>query len=175
MNIQEPLPRAAAVYVDFNRDFMQGRTGSIGMAVLVPCRFLSRFLASKNQSGFLATERALLVSLQDFRINLDFNQDFMHSRTGSIGIAVLVPLSISISISIRKIDTVEQYLNALPVTLTNAPGDFAHTGCFSFQAVGCLLLYQSLMPICNISTSQSTSNLFLFDYQVVETLCHHNT
>jgi hypothetical protein len=55
MNIHEPLPRAAAVYVDFN-------------------------------------------------------QDFMHSRTGSIGIAVLVPLSISISISIRKIDIVEQYL-----------------------------------------------------------------
>jgi hypothetical protein len=76
------------------------------MAVLVPCRFLSRFLASKNQSGFLATERAVLVPLQDFRINLDFNQDFMHSRTGSIEIAVLVPLSISI----RKIDTVEQYL-----------------------------------------------------------------
>jgi hypothetical protein len=90
---------------------MHSRTGSIGMAVLVPCRFLSRFLASKNQSGFLATERAQLVPLQDFRINLDFNQDFMHSRTGSIEIAVLVPLSISISISIRKIDTVEQYLN----------------------------------------------------------------
>jgi hypothetical protein len=34
----------------------------------------------------------------------------MHSRTGSKGIAVLVPLSISISISIRKIDIVEQYL-----------------------------------------------------------------
>jgi hypothetical protein len=89
---------------------MHSRTGSIGMAVLVPCQFLSRFLASKNQSGFLATERALLVPLQDFRINLDFNQDFMHSRTESIGIAVLVPLSISISISIRKIDIIEQYL-----------------------------------------------------------------
>jgi hypothetical protein len=115
MNIHEPLPRAAAVYVDFNQDFMHSRTGSIGMAVLVPCRFLSRFLASKNQSGFLATERAVLVPLQDFRINLDFNQDFMHSRTGSIGIAVLVPLSISISISIsisnRKIDIVEQGLS----------------------------------------------------------------
>jgi uncharacterized membrane protein len=115
MNIHEPLPRAAAVYVDFNQDFMHSQTGSIGMAVLVPCRFLSRFLANKNQSGFLATERALLVPLQDFRINLDFNQDFMHSRTGSIGIAVLVPLSISvsisISISIRKIDIVEQGLS----------------------------------------------------------------
>ena len=90
---------------------MHSGTWSIGMAVLVPCRFQSRFLARKNQSGFLATERALLVPLQDFRINLDFNQDFMHSRTGSIGIAVLVPLSISISISIRKIDIVEQALS----------------------------------------------------------------
>jgi hypothetical protein len=53
----------------------------------------------------------VLVPLQDFRINLDFNQDFMHSRTGSIGIAVLVPLSISISISYRKIDIVEQGLS----------------------------------------------------------------
>jgi hypothetical protein len=61
MNIHEPLPHAAAVYVDFNQDFMHSRTGSIGMAVLVPCRFQSRFLAFKNQSGFLATERAVLV------------------------------------------------------------------------------------------------------------------
>jgi uncharacterized membrane protein len=119
MNIHESLPRAAAVYVDFNQDLMHSRTGSIGMAVLVPCRFLSRFLASKNQSGFLATERALFVPLQDFRINLDFNQDFMHSRTGSIGIAVLVPLSISISISIRKIDIVEQYLNIRPTAISH--------------------------------------------------------
>jgi hypothetical protein len=109
MNIYEPRPcAAAAIYVDFNQDFMHSRTWSIGMAVLVPCRFQSRFLASKNQSGFLAT--GLLVRLQDFRINLDFNQDFMHSGTGSIGIAVLVPLSISISISIRKIDIMEQCL-----------------------------------------------------------------
>jgi hypothetical protein len=111
MNIHEPPPRAAAVYVDFNQDFMHSGTWSIGMAMLVPCRFQSRFLARKNQSGFLATERTLLVPLQDFRINLDFNQDFMHSETGSIVIAVLVPLSISISISIRKIDIVEQALS----------------------------------------------------------------
>jgi hypothetical protein len=115
MNIHEPRPRAAAIYVDFNQDFMHSGTWSIGMAVLVPCRFQSRFLARKNQSGFLATERAVFVPLQDFRINLDFNQDFMHSGTGSIGIAVLVPLSISISISIsisnRKIDIVEQALS----------------------------------------------------------------
>jgi hypothetical protein len=52
-----------------------------------------------------------IVPLQDFRINLDFNQDFMHSRTESIEIAVLVPLSISISTSIRKIDIVEQGLS----------------------------------------------------------------
>jgi hypothetical protein len=113
MNIHEPRPRAAAIYVDFNQDFMHSGTWSIGMAVLVPCRFQSRFLARKNQSGFLATERAVLVPLQDFRINLDFNQDFMHSGTGSIGIAVLVPLSISISISIRKIDIMEQCLLCL--------------------------------------------------------------
>jgi hypothetical protein len=49
MNIHEPLPHAAAVYVDFNQDFMHSRTGSIGMAVLVPCRFQSRFLACKNK------------------------------------------------------------------------------------------------------------------------------
>jgi hypothetical protein len=77
MNIHEPRPRAAAIYVDFNQDFMHSGTWSIGMAVLVPCRFQSRFLARKNQSGFLATERAVFVPLQDFRINLDFNQDFM--------------------------------------------------------------------------------------------------
>jgi hypothetical protein len=41
----------------------------------------------------------------------------MHSRTGSIGIAVLVPLSISISISYRKIDIVEQYLNDVMCSL----------------------------------------------------------
>jgi hypothetical protein len=117
MNIHEPRPRAAAIYVDFNQDFMHSGTWSIGMAVLVPCRFQSRFLARKNQSGFLATERAVFVPLQDFRINLDFNQDFMHSGTGSIGIAVLVPLSISISISIRKIDIVEQ---ALSISTRNA-------------------------------------------------------
>jgi hypothetical protein len=54
MNIHEPRPRAAAIYVDFNQDFMHSGTWSIGMAVLVPCRFQSRFLARKNQSGFLA-------------------------------------------------------------------------------------------------------------------------
>jgi hypothetical protein len=80
------------------------------MAVLVPCRFQSRFLACKNQSGFLATERAVLVPLQDFRINLDFNHRNRHSGTNAVEIAVLDTLSISISISIRKIDIVEQYL-----------------------------------------------------------------
>jgi hypothetical protein len=90
---------------------MHSRTGSIGMAVLVPCRFQSRFLACKNQSGFLATERAVLVPLQDFRINLDFNHRNRHSGTDAIvEIAVLDTLSISIS----KIDTVEQYLNGHP-------------------------------------------------------------
>jgi hypothetical protein len=81
MNIHEPRPRAPAIYVDFNQDFMHSGTWSIGMAVLVPCRFLSRFLASQNQSGFLATERAVFVPLQDFRINLDFNQENRHNGT----------------------------------------------------------------------------------------------
>jgi hypothetical protein len=36
MNIHEPRPRAAAIYVDFNQDFMHSGTGSIGIAVLVP-------------------------------------------------------------------------------------------------------------------------------------------
>jgi hypothetical protein len=36
MNIHEPRPRAAAIYVDFNQDFMHSGTWSIGMAVLVP-------------------------------------------------------------------------------------------------------------------------------------------
>jgi hypothetical protein len=82
------------------------------MAVLVPYRFQSRFLACKNQSGFLATERAVLVPLQDTKTNLDFNHRNRHSRTDAVEIAVLDTLSISISISIRKIDVVEQYLNS---------------------------------------------------------------
>jgi hypothetical protein len=63
MNIHEPRPRAAAnFYVDFNQDFKHSGTWSIGMAVLVPCRFQSRFLARKNQAGFLATESARSVA-----------------------------------------------------------------------------------------------------------------
>jgi hypothetical protein len=88
MNIHEPLPHAAVVYVDFYQDFMHSQTGSIGMAALVSCRFQSRFLACKNQSGFLATERTL-VPLQDFKINLDCNHRNRHSRTDAVEIAVL--------------------------------------------------------------------------------------
>jgi hypothetical protein len=70
MNIHEPLPRAAAVYVDFNQDFMHSRTGSIGMTVLVPL--------------------SISISISNRKIDI---------------------VEQGLSISIRKIDIVEQYLD----------------------------------------------------------------
>jgi hypothetical protein len=87
------------------------------------CRFKSGFHAhlirtgSNHRNGrasFLSISISIsrleesIRILQDLKINLDFDRRNRHSRTDAVEIAVLDTLSISISISIRKIDVVEQ-------------------------------------------------------------------
>jgi hypothetical protein len=108
MNIHEPRPRAAAIYVDFNQDFMHSGTWSIGMAVLVPlsisisiscsqesiriscngtntARSVARFWNQyRFQSGLHAQwnrvhRNSRASSFVDF--NLDFNQENRHNGT----------------------------------------------------------------------------------------------
>jgi hypothetical protein len=101
MNIHEPLPHAAAVYVDFSRDHAQsnrdhknGCANSVSIPILIP-RLQEILIDSCNGTS------SVLVPLQDFETNLDFNH-----RTGAVEIAVLDTLSISIT----KVDIVGKYL-----------------------------------------------------------------